>query len=399
VTDPPGPPPDEVRVARIALAHLAEPGRRDVGVLVRSVGPVEALARVCSGTVPTELREVTAARMSTLDPAWLVTRALDRAARAGARIITPEDDEWPLQLDGLVAISRAGQDAIDRDTDPPHALWLRGPSRLREVCDRSVALIGARASTAYGDHVAADLAYGLAERCWTVVSGGAFGVDAAAHRGALAASGVTVAVLAGGIDRPYPASHGLLFQRIAESGLLVSEWPPAADPHRHRFLVRNRLIAALTRGTVLVEANLRSGARQTLGRARLLGRMAMVVPGPVTSALSSGAHEELREAGTVLIATVAHVLDAVGTIGVDLAPVMRAESTLRDALGPAGRRILDGVRPRKILTAEEIAAAVGVSARDARRVLPALVRGRFVTATGRGYRLWRASDDKPAGRR
>ncbi len=323
-------------------------------------------------------------------------RALHLAARIGARIVTPEDDEWPARLDDLVRISQPVADPVHRDTDPPLCLWLRGPLLLREVVEQSVAVVGARASTAYGEHVAAELGYGLADRGWTIVSGGAFGVDAAAHRGALAASGATIAVLACGIDRPYPQSHRVLFDRIVERGLLLSEWPPGADPHRVRFLVRNRVIAALSRGTVLVEANLRSGARFTLGRARDLNRMAMAVPGPVTSALSNGSHEELREPGTILVARTEHVLDAVGSIGLDLAPIARAEPSERDALTALERQVLDGVRPRKILTAEEIAAVVGVSARDARRTLPGLERARFVTASGVGYRLWRKSDDESA---
>jgi DNA processing protein len=386
---------DEVRMARIVLAHLAEPGRRDLGVLVRAVGPVEALARVIAGAVPDSLRAVTAARLSGVDPAALAAQAVAEAARVGARIITPEDDEWSPRLDDLVVLSRPVSDPVERDTDPPHCVWLRGPLHLREACERSVAVVGARACTSYGDRVAADLAYGLVERDWTVVSGGAFGIDAAAHRGVLAAGGRTVAVLACGIDRTYPPSHGLLFERIAGSGLIFSEWPPGADPHRHRFLVRNRVIAALTRGTVVVEAALRSGARSTLRRARQLGRMAMVVPGPVTSGLSAGAHEELREPNTTLVARTDHILDAVGTIGADLAPIPRAQPNARDALSRIERQVLDGVRPRKILTAEQIARAVGVSAREARAALPALVRARFVTAEGTGYRLWRKSDDAP----
>lgn len=386
---------DEVRLARIVLGHIAEPGRRDLGVLIRSVGPVEGLQRLRAGTVPATLRQATEGRLAGMDPARCVDEALAVASKAGARIITPEDPEWPAQLDDLVAISRPG-DAISRDTDPPHCLWIRGQWTLNEVSERSVAVVGARASTSYGEHVAADLAYGLADRGWTVISGGAFGIDAAAHRGALAASGCTIAVLACGIDRPYPSSHRLLFDRIGERGLLLSEWPPGADPHRHRFLVRNRVIAALTKGTVLVEANLRSGARFTLGRARDLDRMAMAVPGPVTSALSNGSHEELRVAGTTLVARADHVIEEVGRIGVDLAPVARAEPTARDALSALERQILDGVRPRKLLTAEEIAVAVGVSPRDARRTLPGLERTRFVKAQDGGYRLWRKSDEKPA---
>jgi DNA processing protein len=345
--------------------------------------------------VPKALRAVTSPRLSTMDLDRFVDRALEQAARIGTRVITPEDAEWPAQLEDLVAISRPGSDPIDRDTDPPHCLWLRGPCSLAQACDRSVALVGARANTPYGEHIAGDLAYGLAGRGWTVVSGGAFGIDAAAHRGALGASGTTVAVLACGIDRPYPNAHRLLFDRIAQTGLLLSEWPLGAEPHRHRFLVRNRVIAALTCGTVLVEANLRSGARFTLNRARDLNRTVMAVPGPVTSALSQGVHEELRkpENNTVLVTGVEHVLEAVGRIGLDLAPVARAEPTARDALTVVERQVLDGVRPRKLLTAEEIAAAVGVSPRDARRALPVLVAGRFVTAQGAGYRLWRRSDE------
>jgi len=155
---------------------------------------------------------------------------------------------------------------------------------------------------------------------------------------------------------------------------------------------------ARARGAVVVGAALRRGARSTLRRARQLGRLAMVVPGPVTSALSAGAHEELREPDTILVARTDHIIDAVGAIGADLAPVARAEPTARDALTRLERQVLDGVRPRKILTAEEIARAVGVSPREARATLPALVRAKFVTPEAGGYRLWRKSDDGPPPR-
>jgi len=385
----------DVRLARVALAHLAEPGRRDLGELVRRLGPVDAVRRLCTGRVPAALRQATAARLAAADPWAVAEEALRRAGDVGARIVTPEDAEWPPQLGDLVRLSRSGSDTIARDTDPPQCLWLRGPLPLDEACERSVAIVGSRASTAYGAHVAAQLAYGLVERGWTVVSGGAFGIDAAAHRAALAADGRTVAVLACGIDRAYPVTHTALFQRIGEHGLLLTEWPPGADPHRRRFLIRNRVIAALTRGTVLVEAGVRSGARFTLGRARALNRLVMAVPGPVTSAMSVGSHEELRVGGTILVADADHVIDAVGSIGTDLAPVRRAEPEPRDALTPLQRQVLDGVRPRKLLTAEEIAAVVGVSTSDARRALPSLELAGYVTAVGAAYRLWRKSDDKP----
>lgn len=375
------------RLARIALGLLAEPGSRDLGELVAQVGPVAALDRILAGDAPQRLLGQVRTRLGDHNPYALAEDALERAARLGARIVTPEDDEWPRQLDDLMRISLNVADTVARDTYPPHCLWLRGQWPLAEACDRSVAVVGARASTPYGNLVAGDIAYGLAHQGWTVVSGGAFGIDAAAHRGALAASGCTIAVLACGIDRPYPASHTSLFERIADEGLLVSEWPPGCDPHRHRFLVRNRLIAAITRGTVVVEAGLRSGARFTLHRARHLGRPALVVPGPVTSAMSEGCHEELRVENTILVSRTEHIIDAVGRVGDDLAPERRAEENPRDRLTTLQRQVLDGVRPRKPRTAEEIAAAVGVSTRDARRTLPSLEQAGFVVREGATYRL------------
>jgi DNA processing protein len=384
-----------VRAARIALAHLVEPGNRDLGDLVLRVGPVTALQRLCAGDVCDKLRDASSARLAVANPDVVAHKAVEHADRLGVRIVTPEDEEWPHQLIDLARLSRDVADAIQRDTYPPQCLWLRGPWPLAPACEKAVAIVGARASTAYGDHVATDLGFGLSNRGWTVVSGGAFGIDAAAHRGALAGVGCTIAVLACGIDRPYPISHTTLFDRIAEQGLLLTEWPPGADPHRRRFLIRNRVIAALTRGTVMVEANIRSGARFTLNRARNLGRLAMAVPGPVTSAMSVGSHEELRIEGCTLVANVDHIIETVGQIGVDLTPIVRAPEDARDRLTPLQRQILDGVRPRKILTAEQIAEVVGASTRDARRTLPGLETAKFVTARDGGYRLWRRSDDQP----
>lgn len=386
---------DTARRAWITLAHLVEPGSRDLGELVLRVGPVRALRQVCAGDVPPRLREVTSARLAAIDPRSIAGAALDIADRLGVRIATPEDDEWPPQLADLGRLSRDVADPIQRDTFPPQCLWLRGPWPLKEACARSVSVVGARASTPYGDHIATEFGFSLAQRQWTVVSGGAFGIDAAVHRGVLAGEGCTVVVLACGIDRPYPLSHTNLFDAVAEQGLLLTEWPPGADPHRRRFLIRNRVIAALTAGTVMVEANVRSGARFTLNRARDLGRLPMVVPGPVTSAMSAGCHEELRIEGSTLVATVDHIIEAVGRIGEDLAPVPRAVETPHDRLTPLQRQVLDGVRPRKLLTAEQIAVVVGVSTSDARRTMPGLEAAKFVTACDGSYRLWRKSDDNP----
>jgi DNA processing protein len=177
--------------------------------------------------------------------------------------------------------------------------------------------------------------------------------------------------MACGVDRPYPAAHASLFERISENGLLISEWPPGADPHRHRFLIRNRVIAALTRGTVMVEANARSGARQTLGRATALGRSPMVVPGPVTSAMSVGCHEAIR-GGARLVTSYQEALEEIGLVGDDLAPPVRGPEREADRLGPALSRIVDAVPRRGGLDAGQIAASAGLPLREVLRALPTL---------------------------
>lgn len=249
--------------------------------------------------------------------------------------------------------------------------------------------MGSRASTAYGEHVAGELGHRLGERGWTVVSGGAYGIDAAAHRGALAAEAPTVAVLACGIDRVYPAGNGALLARIAESGMLISEWPPNCAPLAHRFLVRNRLIAALTRGTVVVEAAARSGAQATARRAHGLGRRVMVVPGPITSAMSVGCHELLRdkEGDVVLVASAAHVIEEVGAIGDDLADAPERPGSRRDGLSDAAVRVLDACPVRTGVSPERLAVTSGVGVLDVLRVLPALELAGLVEWTGTGWRL------------
>lgn len=216
----------------------------------------------------------------------------------GGRFVCPGDREWPSQLDDL-------GDAR------PIGLWVRGRSDLRLWALRSVALVGARACTPYGAHMAATLAAGLAERGWVVVSGGAFGVDGAAHRGALAAGGATMAVLACGVDVAYPRGHAGLIGRIVEQGMVLGELPPSDHPTRSRFILRNRVIAALTRGTVVVEAEYRSGSLVTARNAQRLGRFTMGVPGPATSGLSAGVHELLRGEG-VLVTDAAEITELVG---------------------------------------------------------------------------------------
>jgi DNA processing protein len=376
----------EIREARVALACLMEPGSLEVHELVTRYGPVDALDALVAGEVPEPVAEAVAARLTGTDPARLARQAIARTERLGARVVTPEDDEWPHQLADLSRISRpATGQRVDRDTYPPVCLWVRGAPRLAEAVRESVAVVGARASTSYGSHMATEIAYGLAVRDWAVVSGGAYGIDIAAHRGALAAGGLTVVVLACGVDRAYPAAHANVFEKVTEEGLVISEWPPGTEPHRHRFLVRNRVIAALTRGTVVVEANARSGAKQTLGRALLLGRVTMAVPGPVTSAMSVGCNQLIRVGVARLVTTYAEVLEEVGRIGVDLAPVPRGPVYDRDLLGPELSRVLDAVPFRGPADAGQIAAKAGVPIRDALRTLPLLESAGLVVTRDGGY--------------
>jgi len=379
---------DDARLARVALGWLVEPGNQALWTRVAEHGPARVLEGLLAGDHLDRLRRAAGARLGADDPRQLAEAALERTRRLGARVVIPEDDEWPHQLDQLIGICDLHDkaDPVDRDAAPPLCLWARGPLRLDEALDRSVAVVGARAASEYGAQLAQRIGYGLAERDWAVVSGGAYGVDARAHRGALAAGGVTVVVLACGVDRAYPASHTNLFERVAEDGLLVSEWPPGAEPFRHRFLIRNRVIAAASRGTVVVEASARSGSLQTLRRAGQLNRCRMVVPGPVTSAMSVGCHEQLRSPEpTTLVTGVAHILEAVGKMGIDLAPVPRGPEHPRDRLAPTEQRLLEALLIRKPLSSDEVATRAGVPAQDAWRLLPSLAYRGFAQRRAHGF--------------
>ena len=237
-------------------------------------------------------------------------------------------------------------------------LWAVGPVRLDEVAMRSAAIVGTRAATAYGEHVAADLAAGLVERDVAIVSGGAYGIDGAAHRATLACEGITVAVLAGGIDIPYPAGHSALLHRIGGTGLLVTEYPPGVRPARYRFLTRNRLVAALGGATVVVEAGLRSGAANTASWARLIGRVVCAVPGPVTSAASAGSHVLLRQ-GATLVSRAEQIVEIVGRCGELADEPAHPESPL-DGLSPAHQQVYEALPARGVRTADEVAVSSGL---------------------------------------
>lgn len=369
------------RWLRAALCRLLEPDEwtTDADRVIGLCGVVEAFDRLLDAGAPGHL-----ALVGTLGPrlpALDVDRDVERGRRCGARFVIPGDDEWPEQLDRLPR--------------PPYGLWVRGPHHLGELTDRSVAVIGSRASTPYGERTAAELTGGLAIRGWTVVSGAAYGIDAAAHRAALGVPAPTVAVLASGVDVPYPVAHTTLIERIAAAGLVVSEQPPGDRVRQLRFLARNRIVAALTRGTVVVEAGLRSGTMTTARQAGAIGRVVMAVPGPVDSWASKGCHELLRgEPGARLVADAAHVAEEVGRIGADLAPPVRGPARIRDGLKLNARRVLDAIPAGSPITLQELVAEAGLEESAVTQVLVDLVKGGFVERAVAGVRLSRAEAER-----
>ena len=343
-------PDDPVSCAWAYLSRVAEPPCPELAALVRCVGPQEAADRVRRGLVIDDLARHTEARRE-IDRA---AEDLELIARRGGRLITPDGDEWPL---AFAAFGGAAATLRPRG-GPPLVLWALGPARLDEAARRAAAVVGTRAATAYGEHVAADLAAGLVERDVAVVSGGAYGIDGAAHRAALAADGITIAVLAGGLDVPYPAGHSALLHRIGQRGLLFTEYPPGVRPARHRFLTRNRLVAAAAGAAVVVEAGLRSGAANTAAWARALGRVVAAVPGPVTSSASAGCHALLRD-GAELVTRADDIVELVGRIG-ELASEEPRPSTALDGLGEAERQVYEALPGRGAATVDEIAVAAGL---------------------------------------
>jgi DNA processing protein len=315
----PAPADDPVRRARAYLLRVAEPPALALTALIAARGPVQAAELVRAGAVPGAVLDETSVRRDH-DRVDLDFAA---AAAVGARLVTAEEDEWPTHL---AALSPAAADGA-RWAAPPVALWVRGGGRLADLLGRAVSVLGARAATGYGEHVSADFGYGLATAHVTVVTGGSYGIEAAALRGALSAGGTAVVVLACGIDIAYPTGNTALLDRVAEHGLLVSEYPPGTRPARHRFAPRSRLLAAASAGSVLVEAGVRSGARTTITLAAALARAVMAVPGPMTSATSRGCHELLRSGTALPVASVAEILQSTTALYPGLRPDPQSPTT------------------------------------------------------------------------
>lgn len=371
--------PGPERLARAALTRLIEPGDAVMGRWLRDLSASSVVDAIRGLTPPGRLG---------LDPGRLADyRArcpdpdpvadLRRIQGGGGRFVIPGDPEWPSQLDDL-------------GDGRPVGLWVRGSGSLRLLALRSVAMVGARACTAYGAHVAGELAAQLAERGWVVVSGAAYGIDAAAHRGTLAVGGATIGVLACGVDVAYPPGNAELIRRISEQGLVISELPPGVHPNRFRFVLRNRVIAALTRGTVVVEAAVRSGALSTARRARDLNRHTMGVAGPVTSALSAGVHALIRSGAATLVTDAAEIGELIGAIGDDLAPCRSGPVLPRDLLEPPVARVLEAV-PAAAGGApvDAVAREAGLPPDEVRQRLYELASLGYVERSGTHWRLMR----------
>jgi DNA processing protein len=357
-------PGEDILLARAYLLRVAEPPAPALRRLAELLGPVEAARRVRSGEVPDAVAAETAARRE-LD---LAEQDLAEAHRRGARLLVPEAPDWPAWP--LCALDTA-TDGNLRFFGSPLALWTRGAGDLAAATERSVAIVGARAASGYGEHAAAEFGHDLACDGFTVASGAAYGIDGSAHRGALAAGGPTIAVLGSGVDVEYPAGHASLLEAVADAGLILSEYPPGTPPARHRFLVRNRLIAALAQGTVVVEAGRRSGARNTAATARGLGRPVLAVPGSIHSATSVGCHELVRSGAAELAVCVADIVEAVGRIGADLRGGEQCAPAGETPADEEGARVRAALGARRGRSADRIALESGIPIGRVRALLSA----------------------------
>ncbi|WP_336659704.1 DNA-processing protein DprA [Leucobacter sp. USHLN153] len=364
--------------ARAVWSRLIEPGDAIAGELIRGLGAVEALETLLSLDGAKAIAQAAASRGTELDwralaaalKRWLPrldraesVRDLEGAVAAGLSIVVPESSEWPPTLDDL------GPHA-------PQMLWVRGDASVLGMT--SLAVVGARACTGYGSHVTAELTDAACAAGVAIVSGAAYGIDGVAHRAALAAGAPTIAVLAGGADRPYPNAHDSLLNRIAEAGVVCSEMVPGSAPTRWRFLQRNRSIAALARATLVTEAGFRSGSLNTAGHVAELGRDLGAVPGPITSAASAGCHRLIREYGATLVTNGAELrefLDVSPGTG-SLVSEAGAPASATDGGGSRGgseerqpslhRRLIDALPLRGARSTDEAALAAGVTRVEAR---------------------------------
>ncbi|WP_203566734.1 DNA-processing protein DprA [Aestuariimicrobium ganziense] len=336
------------------------------------------LAMACAGTADLKLARLVATEGA--EAVWMSLLTGDRDSRWGIRArkvdldmveartevlglqhLVPSDPRWPTGLNDLdhVEVSEMG--------GAPWGLWVAGDPDLASSCAASVAVVGSRAATHYGEWAAAEIAAGLAAHRHdrmvsraTVVSGGAYGIDAAAHRGALAVGGPTVAVLAGGLDDLYPKGNAGLLRQVRQHGSIVSELAPGTSPTRVAFLARNRLIAGMTACTVIVEAARRSGARNTVAWARALGRVLAAVPGPINSDRSLTPHQLIRDQEAVLVADAEQVRELLSPLVEPPLPGVEAPARELDEMPTRLLEVREALRRRGGTPVDEVVARTGL---------------------------------------
>ncbi len=368
----------EERFARAAWSGIAEPGDRIAGALVGTLGAADALNGLLEKRPAAGLSALVGVTVDELQQGFerwqprvnsaAALLSLRQAARFGAQLRVPDDSDWPAPLNDL-------------GLHAPLALWTRGTADGLNALGHSIALVGARAATGYGEHVTMEASAGLVDRGYSIVSGAAYGIDGMAHRAALASGGLTVAFLAGGVDRFYPSGHDALLNRIVESGLVVSELPCGQPPTRWRFLQRNRLIAASSLATVVLEAGWRSGSLNTAHHALDLGRPIGALPGPVTSAASAGCHRLIREGNAQLVTNADEIAELAPLPG-NTSGSVAGERQQR----PEETRVLDALSMRSARPAVEIARRSGLSAAEVASVLAILELDGSVTEHESGWR-------------
>ena len=347
-------------------SYISEPGDEFAGCLRQALGVEQALQSICNKSVDEVLLLLgqsgwlDAATQRFGDMRQVITDSRERylprftknnreqglalLERSGGWLVTPEDEDWPAML-------------ADLGWGAPAALWGIGNRNALAKLVRSVSIVGSRGASAYGEWVTFDFVAELVSRGYSVVSGGAYGIDGIAHRATLRVNGTTVAVMAGGIDRLYPAGHQSMFDKICETGAIVTELAPGSSPTKWRFLQRNRLIAALGQVTLIIEAGSRSGSINTANHATSLGRPIAAIPGPITSSSSAGTNRLIADSIAQLVCNPADVAALAGDSD------YLAMKPMAHELGDLEKRALDAVG-LKPTTAAEIAQRAGLTAQE-----------------------------------
>ena len=285
---------DDVKIQRLALFSAIEAGNSYWARQVAEFGIAMVYEHLALGLYDATKFGAISQAINTFN----ADESLAAIAQSGGVFITPEDLGWPMRVNQL--------------TIPPLGLIVKG--NISILNNPSLAIVGTRNPTPYGVRLAGDFAAGFVDRQWDIISGGAYGIDTAAHRGALVAEGRTIAVIASGIDVQYPAGNARLFDEICESGAIVSEVMPGVTAMPHRFLIRNRLIAALSLSTLVVEAAFRSGSLRTARDAAELLRPVMAIPGPISSPSSEGCHRLIGERAAELVTSVADAMELISAL-------------------------------------------------------------------------------------